>query len=205
MARYVGPKHRLCRRIGECLWNDPRCPSKKKPYSPGIKGAGRGTRRGKMSNYARHLQEKQKLRLTYGMLENQFKRAFQRAQKTRGITGETFLQLLERRLDNLVYRLGFAPSIFAARQLVSHGHVQVNGAKLDIPSYVVRVGQTISVREKSRKMPMLVESTERRNRRIPDYLECKPEELIGTLLVMPRLEDIPVSVDTNLIVEFYSR
>jgi len=158
-----------------------------------------------MSNYAKHLLEKQKLRLTYGLLEKQFKNTFQRAQRMQGVTGDNFLQMLERRLDNMVYRLGFAPSIFAARQLVCHGHIQVDGKKVDIASYVVRVGQTITVREKSKKIPILVESTERRARSIPGYLECQIEGLTGKLIVMPRIEEIPVQVDTNLIVEFYSR
>ncbi|MCX7014959.1 MAG: 30S ribosomal protein S4 [Candidatus Sumerlaeota bacterium] len=208
MARYTGPKHRLCRRIGNCLWNDPKCPSKKRPVAPGTKGGqrgGGGGRRGKMSNYARHLLEKQKLRLTYGLLEKQFKNTFKRAQRMTGVTGENFMKMLECRLDNLVYRLGFAPSIFSARQLVNHGHIAVDGQKVDIASFLVRVGQTISIREKSRKMPMLVDSTQRSARTVPAYLELKAEEYAGRLSVAPRLQDIPVQVDTNLIVEFYSR
>jgi len=206
LARYTGPKHRLCRRIGNCLWDDPKCPSKKKPYAPGMKGAGGGGRRGgKMSNYARHLLEKQKLRMTYGLLERQFRNTFARAQKLQGVTGDNFLQMLERRLDSLVYRMGFAPSIFAARQLVCHGHFLVDGKKVDIPSFIVRPGQTVSVREKSRQVPVFQESIERRNRTIPDYLQVNIEGLEGKLLVTPRAEDIPVKVDTNLIVEFYSR
>lgn len=206
MARYTGPKHRLCRRIGNCLWDDPKCPSKKKPYAPGMKGSGGGGRRGgKMSNYARHLLEKQKLRMTYGLLERQFRNTFTRAQKLTGVTGDNFLQMLERRLDNMVYRMGFAPSIFAARQLVCHGHFLVDGKKVDIPSFIVRPGQSVSVRDKSRTVPVFVESIERRNRTIPEYLQVNIEGLEGKLLVTPRAEDIPVKVDTNLIVEFYSR
>lgn len=205
MARYTGPKHRLCRRIGNCLWDDPKCPSKKKPYAPGMKGASGGKRGGKMSNYARHLLEKQKLRMTYGLLECQFRNTFDRAQRLTGVTGENFLQMLERRLDSVVYRLGFAPSIFAARQLVCHGHFLVDGKKVDIPSFIVSPGQMVSVRERSKQVPVFLESIERRNRKIPDYLNCSIEALEGKLLVMPRAEDIPVKVDTNLIVEFYSR
>jgi small subunit ribosomal protein S4 len=207
VARYTGPKHRLCRRISQCLWADPTCPSKKKAYPPGEAGKGRlgGRRPRKQSNYGIHLQEKQKLRMTYGLLERQFRNTFHRAQNMRGVAGDNFLQILERRLDNMVYRLGFAPSIFAARQAVNHGHIRVDDKKVDIPSFIVNVGQTIRVKEKSRKIPMFVESAERRNRTIPDYLECQPEELAGRLLVMPRAEDIPIKVDTNLIVEFYSR
>ena len=119
-----------------------------------MKGASTGKRGGKMSNYARHLLEKQKLRMTYGLLERQFRNTFTRAQNLTGVAGDNFLQLLERRLDNLVYRLGFASSIFAARQLVCHGHFLVDGKKLDIPSYTVRPGQTISVREKSKQVPV---------------------------------------------------
>jgi len=169
-------------------------------------GGGGGKRRGsKMSNYARHLLEKQKLRMTYGLLERQFRNTFARAQNLEGVAGDNFLQLLERRLDNMVYRLGFAPSIFAARQLVNHGHFLVDGKKVDIPSYIVRVGQTISVRERSKQTPVFLESIERRNRKIPEYLQCNVEGLEGKLLVVPRATDIPVKVDTNLIVEFYSR
>lgn len=205
MARYTGPKHRLCRRIGNCLWDDPKCPSKKKPYAPGMRGASTGRRGGKMSNYARHLLEKQKLRMTYGLLERQFRNTFARAQKLQGVTGDNFLAMLEQRLDSVVYRLGFAPSVFAARQLVNHGHFQVDGRKVDIPSFMVKPGQTVTVKEKSKQVPVFVESIERRNRTIPEYLQCNIEALEGKLLVTPRAEDIPVKVDTNLIVEFYSR
>lgn len=171
-----------------------------------MKGSGGGGRRGgKMSNYARHLLEKQKLRMTYGLLERQFRNTFTRAQKLTGVTGDNFLQMLERRLDNMVYRMGFAPSIFAARQLVCHGHFLVDGKKVDIPSFIVRPGQSVSVRDKSRTVPVFVESIERRNRTIPEYLQVNIEGLEGKLLVTPRAEDIPVKVDTNLIVEFYSR
>jgi small subunit ribosomal protein S4 len=209
VARYTGPKHRICRRIGYCLWENPKCPSKKKPQAPGQPGGGRGgtrgRRRSKESNYGKHLLEKQKLRLTYGMLEKQFKNTFVRARNMRGVAGDNFLQILECRLDNLVFRLGFASSIFAARQLVNHGHVLVDGKKVDIPSFIVKVGQVISISEKSRKAPMIAETAQRTERSVPSYLELKPAEFEGKLAVMPLVADIPVKVDANLIVEFYSR
>ncbi len=139
------------------------------------------------------------------MLEKQFKNTFVRAQNMRGVAGDNFMQILERRLDNLVYRLGFATSIFGARQLVNHGHILVDEKKVDIPSFIVKVGQVISVRETSRKSPMIAETAQRTERSVPSYLELKPTEFEGTLTVMPLVTDIPVKIDTNLIVEFYSR
>jgi len=150
------------------------------------------------------LLEKQKLRFMYGVLERQFRRYFERAQRARGNTGERLLQLLETRLDNLVYRLGFAPTIWAARQLVVHGHIQVNGRKVDRPSYQVRPGDVIAVREKSRRIPMIQESLESAQR-VPDYLSVEPEKFQGTLLRVPARDEIPVDVEESLIVEFYSR
>ncbi len=187
------------------MWDNPKCPSKKRPYAPGMSAAAHGGRRGKVTNYAKHLMEKQKLRVTYGMLEKQFRNTFYRAQHMRGVAGDNFLQMLERRLDSLVYRLGFATSIFAARQIVRHGHILVDGEKVNIPSYIVKVGSTITIKEKSRAIPAFAETAERTARNIPEYLECTPKEFTGRLIVMPRIEDIPVKVDTNLIVEFYSR
>ncbi|PZN11550.1 MAG: 30S ribosomal protein S4 [Bacillota bacterium] len=201
MARYTGPKHAMCRRVGRPLCGSPKCPALKRPYPPGQHGPGR---RQKLSEYGRRLLEKQKLRFMYGVLERQFRRYFERAQRARGNTGERLLQLLETRLDNLVYRLGFAPTIWAARQLVVHGHIQVNGRKVDRPSYQVRPGDVIAVREKSRRIPMIQESLESAQR-VPDYLSVEPEKFQGTLLRVPARDEIPVDVEESLIVEFYSR
>lgn len=201
MARYTGPKHAMCRRVGRPLCGSPKCPALKRPYPPGQHGPGR---RQKLSEYGRRLLEKQKLRFMYGVLERQFRRYFERAQRARGNTGERLLQLLETRLDNLVYRLGFAPTIWAARQLVVHGHIQVNGRKVDRPSYQVRPGDVIAVREKSRRIPMIQESLENAQR-VPDYLSVEPEKFQGTLLRVPARDEIPVDVEESLIVEFYSR
>ncbi|HEY8394623.1 MAG TPA: 30S ribosomal protein S4 [Thermaerobacter sp.] len=201
MARYTGPKHAMCRRVGRPLCGSPKCPALKRPYPPGQHGPGR---RQKLSEYGRRLLEKQKLRFMYGVLERQFRRYFERAQRARGNTGERLLQLLETRLDNLVYRLGFAPTIWAARQLVVHGHIQVNGRKVDRPSYQVRPGDVIAVREKSRRIPLIQESLENAQR-VPDYLSVEPEKFQGTLLRVPARDEIPVDVEESLIVEFYSR
>ncbi|HEY8394515.1 MAG TPA: 30S ribosomal protein S4 [Thermaerobacter sp.] len=201
MARYTGPKHAMCRRVGRPLCGSPKCPALKRPYPPGQHGPGR---RQKLSEYGRRLLEKQKLRFMYGVLERQFRRYFERAQRARGNTGERLLQFLETRLDNLVYRLGFAPTIWAARQLVVHGHIEVNGRKVDRPSYQVRPGDVIAVREKSRRIPLIQESLENAQR-VPDYLSVEPEKFQGTLLRVPARDEIPVDVEESLIVEFYSR
>ncbi|EKP95724.1 MULTISPECIES: 30S ribosomal protein S4 [Thermaerobacter] len=201
MARYTGPKHAMCRRVGRPLCGSPKCPALKRPYPPGQHGPGR---RQKLSEYGRRLLEKQKLRFMYGVLERQFRRYFERAQRSKGNTGERLLQLLETRLDNLVYRMGFAPTIWAARQLVVHGHIQVNGRKVDRPSYQVRPGDVIAVREKSRRIPLIQESLENAQR-APEYLSVEPERFQGTLLRVPARDEIPIDIEESLIVEFYSR
>ena len=197
----MGRHPAMCGRVVRPLCGSPKCPALKRPYPPGQTGPGR---RQRLSEYGRRLLEKQKLRFTYGVLERQFRRYFQRAQRSRGNTGERLLQLLETRLDNLVYRLGFAPTIWAARQLVVHGHIQVNGRKVDRPSYQVRPGDVIAVREKSRSIPLIQESLQNAQR-VPDYLSVEPEKFQGTLLRAPAREEIPVDVEESLIVEFYSR
>jgi len=161
-------------------------------------------RQRKLSEYGLRLLEKQKARHVYGLLERQFRRYFDRASKTRGKTGEALLQLLETRLDTLVYRLELARSMRQARQLVSHGHFLVNGRKVDIPSYQVKPGDVITVREKSRNLQAIRENAETANPSLP-YIELDPEKLEGKLLRLPERDEIPVAVDETLIVEFYSR
>jgi len=159
-----------------------------------------------LTEYGIHLREKQKLRRIYGVLERQFRRYYQEASRRKGVTGETLLQLLECRLDNVVYRLGFAPSRAAARQLVMHGHFTVNGKKMDIPSARVKVGDVIAVRERSRNIAMIKESVQAaQSRGVPDWLELDADGLKGTVKSLPTREQIDVRVQEHLIVEHYSR
>lgn len=203
MGRYTGPKHKLCRRVGEPLCGSPKCPALKRPYPPGQHGS--RTQNRKLSEYGVRLLEKQKLRRIYGLMERQFHRYFERASRSRGNTGDILLQLLETRLDSLVYRLGFARTMAQARQLVNHGHIAVNGRKVDIPSYQVRPNDVISVREKSRDLAIIQEALETNRVEPPSYLSLDAERLEGKLLHIPERSEIPVAVDEKLIVEFYSR
>ncbi|HEY8449387.1 MAG TPA: 30S ribosomal protein S4 [Bacillota bacterium] len=203
MARYTGPKHKLCRRVGEPLCGSPKCPALKRPYPPGQHGP--AARNRKLSEYGLRLLEKQKLRYMYGLLERQFRRYFERASKGRGNTGERFLRLLETRLDAIVYRMGFARTMAQARQLVRHGHIAVNGRKVDIPSYQVKPGDVVSVREKSRDLAVIREAIETSRADHPPYLVVDREKLEGKLKYLPERDEIPVTIDEKLIVEFYSR
>ena len=202
MGRYIGPRHRLCRRLGECIWGSPKCPSHRRPYAPGQHG--QNTRR-KLSVYGQQLLDKQKIRTHYGLLERQMRRVFQRAQRMGGVTGTNLLMLLETRIDSTVHRLGFAPTIMAARQLVSHGHILVNGQKVDKPSFQVKPGMTVSVRESSRKMPMIVEGVENPPSAMPPYLERAPQSFEGRMVATPNVETVPFKADTTGVIGFYSR
>ena len=208
MARYTGPVCRLCRRAGEKLYlkgdkcYSDKCPVARRTYPPGQ----HGQRRRKASDYALHLQEKQKLRRIYGVLERQFSRYYEMAAKAKGVTGETLLQILERRLDNVVYRLGFGVSRPQARQLVMHGHVAVNGRKVDIPSYLVKPGDVISIRERSRDLDLIMANVEAAQQRgVPEWLSFSPETYSGEVLELPRREQIDLDVEEHLVVEYYSR
>lgn len=209
MARYTGPVCKLCRREGmklflkgaKCSTN--KCPMEKRAYAPGQHGR---SRRFKQSEYGRQLREKQKMKRIYGVLERQFRRYFDIASRQKGITGENLLQLLERRLDNVVYRLGFAPSRRAARQLVRHRHFAVNGRVVDIPSYLVKPGDRIQVREKSRTLDVIHASMRRvKEGRLVPWLELDKAALVGTFREIPSREDIPVNVSEQLVVELYSK
>lgn len=209
MARYTGPVCRLCRREGEKLFlkgekcYTEKCPVDRRTYPPGQHGQGR---RQRQTEYGLHLREKQKLRRIYGVLERQFERYYEEAARKRGVTGENLLVLLEARLDNIVYRLGFAPSRPAARQLVMHGHFAVNGHKVDIPSYQVKAGDVIAVRERSRTLPLIKESVEAaKSRGVAAWLDLDAEALSGTVKQLPTREEIDVQVQEHLIVEHYSR
>ncbi|HNR30833.1 MAG TPA: 30S ribosomal protein S4 [Candidatus Hydrogenedentes bacterium] len=202
MARYLGPKHKLCRRLGSCIWGSPKCPSVKRAYGPGVHGP---NRRGKLSVYGQQLQDKQKIRLHYGLLERQMRKTFAEAQRMGGVTGTNLLMLLESRLDSVVYRLGYAPTIFAARQLVTHGHVLVDGKKSSKPTFLVKPGMMISVREGSRKMPMIAEGVENPPAQMPEYLERAAKSFDGRMIAVPNLETIPFKADTAGVIGFYSR
>lgn len=199
MARYTGPRWKLTRRLGISLSGTGK--ELKRPYPPGEHGA---TQRRKLSEYGLQLQEKQKLRHMYGLSEKQFRRTFEKAGKMTGVHGENFMILLECRLDNLVYRLGLARTRAQARQLVVHGHVTVNGKKVDRPSYQVKPNDVIGLREKSRNLDIVKEALENRNF-LPDYLSFDEEKKEGTLTRLPERAELPSEINETLIVEFYSR
>ncbi|NLJ84384.1 MAG: 30S ribosomal protein S4 [Halanaerobiaceae bacterium] len=209
MARYRGSVCKICRREGEKLYlkgercYTDKCPVERRPYGPGQHGK---DRRGKPSEYGIQLREKQKVKSIYGILERQNRRYFKMATKMPGIAGENYLQLLERRLDNVVYRLGFATSRNEARQFVLHGHIQVNGRKVNIPSYLVDVEDTITVKEGSSKLPRFKEVFEiNADLKVPEWLSVDMEKAEGRVLALPTRDDIDYPVEENLIVEFYSR
>ncbi|PRD51282.1 30S ribosomal protein S4 [Sphingobacterium gobiense] len=202
MARYTGPKSKIARKFREPIFGPDKA-LEKKNYPPGQHGPSR--RRGKQSEYAIQLLEKQKAKYTYGVLERQFRTLFAKASAKQGITGENFLRLLEARLDNVVYRLGIAPTRAAARQLVSHKHVTVNGEVVNIPSYSLRPGDVVAVRERSKSLEAVVASVEGRKINKFNWLEWNPNELTGTFVSFPERVDIPENIKENLIVELYSK
>ena len=205
MARFTGPKAKVCRRFGENIFGPAKYDKilNKRKFPPGQHGK---TQRRKISDYGLHLKEKQKLRYTYCLLEKQFRNYFFKAAKMTGVTGDILLQILERRLDNVVYRLGFAVTRMQARQFVNHGHVRVNGKKVDIPSFLVKAGDTIEIREKSRSIKAIKEAVERTETSSPfSWLSVDKENMRGQFLTIPAAAEIPVSVDTRLIVEYYSK
>jgi len=209
MARYIGPVCRLCRREamklflkGERCYTE-KCAIEKRNFPPGQHGK---TRKAKLAGYGLQLREKQKVKRIYGVLEDQFRRYFEQAERTRGITGETLLQLLERRLDNVAYRLGLATSRAQARQLVRHGHLTVNGRKVDIPSFSVKPGDVITVRQTSRKVPAILHALEEvKGRGVPEWLQFDAEGMSAKVGSVPTREQINLPVQEQLIVELYSK
>ena len=201
MARYIGPKSRIARRFGEAIFGPDKVLDKRN-YAPGQHGV---NRRKKMSEYGTQLAEKQKAKYTYGVLERQFRLLFAKASRIKGITGEILLQLLESRLDNIVYRLGIAPTRAAARQLVSHCHITVNGKVVNIPSYDVKPGQVVAVREKSKSLEVIAASLDGFNHSKYSWLEWNEAEKAGKYLNIPQREDIPENIKEQLIVELYSK
>ncbi len=209
MARYNDAVCKLCRREGEkiflkgerCLSD--RCAIEKRNFPPGEQ---RRRRRMKQSEYGLHLREKQKVKRTYGLLENQFRSYFKQADKKKGVTGENLLRILELRLDNVVLRAGFAPSRSSARQLVRHTHVTVNGKKVDIPSYRLKPGEIVAIKEKSRKIESIKNSLEAvEHRGIPGWLELDKDNMKCTVLEVPSRDDITAPINEQLVVEYYSR
>ena len=201
MARYTGPKSKIARRFGEPIFGPDKVLSKKN-YPPGQHG---NSRRRKTSEYGIQLREKQRAKYTYGVLEKQFRRTFDKASRCRGITGEVLLQLLEQRLDNMVFRLGIAPTRAAARQLVTHRHIVLNGKNVNIPSYTVKAGDVIGVREKSKSLEVVVNSLSGFNHSKYPWLEWNNGNMSGTELHVPERSDIPESIKEQLIVELYSK
>ncbi|HXF72265.1 MAG TPA: 30S ribosomal protein S4 [Actinomycetota bacterium] len=197
----LGPRHRMCRRIGQPLCGRPNCPATRRPFPPGQHGRGRK----RVSEYQMRLLEKQKLRAIYGVSERQMRRYYERATRRTGVTGEELIRQLETRLDAIVLRLGFALSQRQARQLVSHGHVRVDGRRVDVPSYQVRPGQTIELTEKGRNLLFVREALEL-SPEPPPYLYRNRDEFQGTLTRYPERDEVPlpVPVEERLVVEFYS-
>ena len=209
MARYIGPVCRLCRREGMKLFlkgercYTEKCAIEKRNFAPGQHGK---TRKAKLAGYGLQLREKQKVKRIYGVLEDQFRRYFEQAERMRGITGETLLQLLERRLDNVAYRLGLATSRPQARQLVRHGHLTVNGRKVDIPSFSVKPGDMVALRASSHKAPAVVHALEEvKGRGVPEWLSFDPNAFSGKISSIPTREQINLPVQEQLIVELYSK
>ncbi|NBR30669.1 MAG: 30S ribosomal protein S4 [Sphingomonadaceae bacterium] len=204
MSKRQSAKHKLDRRMGENIWGRPKSPVNKREYGPGQHGQ---RRKGKMSDYGIQLRAKQKLKGYYGdVTEKQFKRAYQEADRMKGDTSQNLIGLLERRLDAIVYRAKFAPTIFAARQLVSHGHVRVNGEKCNIASRQVKPGDVVSLGNKAQEMALVIEAQSLAERDIPDYIAPDGQAKV-TFTRVPTLDEVPypVKMEPNLVVEFYSR
>jgi small subunit ribosomal protein S4 len=202
MARYTGPKSKIARRFREPIFGPDKA-LERKNYPPGMHGASK--RRGKQSEYSTQLMEKQKVKYTYGVLERQFENLFHRASSKEGITGENLLKFLEARLDNVVYRLGIAPTRSAARQLVGHKHVTVNGEVVNISSYLLKAGDVVAVREKSKSLETITHSVAGRKINKYSWLEWDAANLSGKFLNYPNRDEIPENIKENLIVELYSK
>ncbi len=204
MSKRIQAKHKIDRRLGVNLWGRPKSPINIRENPPGEQGQ----RRRKPSDYGLQLMAKQKLKGYYGNItEKQFRRYYKEATKRKGDTSENLVGILERRLDSVVYRMKFVPTVFAARQFVNHGHIRVNGKTVNIPSYVVKEEDVISIKEKSRQMPMVLLAMESPEREVPEYMAVDQNKLEGTFLNVPALSEIPypVQMEPNLVIEFYSR
>jgi small subunit ribosomal protein S4 len=205
MSKRISAKYKIDRRMGENIWGRPKSPVNKREYGPGQHGQ---RRRGKLSDYGEQLKAKQKLKGYYGNItEKQFRAIYKEATRQKGDTSEGLIGLLERRLDAIVYRAKFVPTVFAARQFVNHGHIKVNGQRVTIPSYRCKEGDVIEVREKSRDMGLVLEAVESPERDVPDYIDVDHNKMTAKLVRIPQLSDVPYAVmmEPNLVVEFYSR
>ncbi|MEM1275622.1 MAG: 30S ribosomal protein S4 [Pseudomonadota bacterium] len=205
MTKRTASKYKLDRRMGENIWGRPKSPVNRREYGPGQHGQ---RRKGKMSDFGLQLRAKQKLKGHYGDLtEKQFRRIYSDAERMRGDTGEALVGLLERRLDAVVYRAKFVPTMFAARQFVNHGHVKVNGKKVNVPSYRVNEGDLIEVSEKGKNMALVLEAVQSPERDVPDYIEADHSKFTATYMRVPTLSDIPYAVmmEPNLVVEYYAK
>ncbi len=209
MARYTGPVCKLCRREGAKLYlkgercYTPKCSFERREYPPGHHGQGR---RRKRSEYGTQLREKQKIKRLYGLMETQFHNTYDKASRQKGITGENLLNMLERRLDNVIFRIGFAPSLRAARQLVRHRHFMVNGRIVDVPSFLMTPGDIVAVKERSRKMEVIHDSLRRvKEGKLVPYLELDKAKLMGKLVDIPARQDLPIDVNEQAVVELYSK
>ncbi|SDE15465.1 SSU ribosomal protein S4P [Paracoccus isoporae] len=205
MSKRTSAKYKIDRRMGENIWGRAKSPVNRREYGPGQHGQ---RRKGKMSDFGTQLRAKQKLKGYYGDLtEKQFRRIYAEAERVKGDTGENLVGLLERRLDAVVYRAKFVPTIFAARQFVNHGHVEVNGQKVNIASYRVKEGDVISVRERSRQLALVLEAVQLPERDVPDYLEVDHNKMTASFVRTPALGDVPyaVQMEPNLVVEYYAK
>ncbi len=197
-------KYKINRRLGCNLWGRPKSPFNRREYGPGE----HGQRRRKPSDFGTQLHAKQRLKGYYGNIgEKQFRRYYQDALRRRGDTGENLIELLERRLDAVIYRMKFVPTVFSARQFVNHGHIRVNGKRVNIPSYQVRDGDVVEIKKKSHDLPLVLDALQTPERDVPDYLEIDLDKLRGTFVRGPKLADVPypVKMEPNLVIEFYSR
>jgi len=205
MTKRIQAKYKINRRLGVNLWGRPKSPVNTRDYGPGQHGQRRGR---KPSDFGLQLMAKQKLKGYYGNItEKQFRRYYREAAKRKGETSENLIGLLERRLDAVIYRMKFVPTVFSARQFVNHGHVMVNGKRVNIPSYLVKEGDVVEVREKSRQLPLVLLAIESAEREVPDYMNVNHQKMQGTFMQTPKLSDVPypVTMEPNLVIEFYSR
>jgi len=205
MGKRLSAKYKLDRRMGENIWGRPKSPVNKRDYGPGQHGQ---RRRSKVSDYGLQLRAKQKLKGYYGNIgEKQFKSIYKEAERIKGDTSENLIGLLERRLDAIVYRAKFVPTVFAARQFVNHGHVKVNGKRVNIPSYRCKEGDVVEVKEKSRDMPLVLEGSQSPERDVPEYIDVDHSKMNAKFIRTPVLSDVPypVHMEPNLVIEFYSR
>ena len=205
MTKRTSAKYKLDRRMGENIWGRPKSPVNRREYGPGQHGQ---RRKGKMSDFGLQLRAKQKLKGHYGDLtEKQFRRIYAEAERRKGDTGENLVGLLERRLDAVVYRAKFVPTVFAARQFVNHGHVEVNGKRVNIPSYRVREGDVISLRSKAKEMVLVLEAIQSAERDTPEYIDVDHSKMTATFVRTPALGDVPYAVmmEPNLVVEYYAK